>query len=151
MALAGHIIKINLNHSARAQDLLLQTMVECGTGLAIVAEPYHIPQRCGVGDTMNTAAIIRAGTTDSPSINVIKKDRGFVMATWGRIAVVSVYASPNANIASFREPLDRIRDSVLPWMKQDVLIAGDFNAKSTLWGSPRTNPGEIRWSSGRQN
>ena len=140
MALAGRIMQINLNHSARAQDLLLQTMAECGTGLAIVAEPYHIPQRCGVGDTTNTAAIIRAGTTDSPSINVIKKDRGFVMATWGRIAVVSVYASPNANIASFREQLDRIRDSVLPWMKQDVLIAGDFNAKSTLWGSPRTNP-----------
>ena len=140
MVLAGHIIQINLNDSARAQDLLLQTMAECGTVLAIVAEPYHIPQSCGVGDTTNTAAIIRAGTTDSPSINVIKKDRGFVMATWGRIAVVSVYASPNANIASFREQLDRIRDSVLPWMKQDVLIAEDFNAKSTLWGSPRTNP-----------
>ena len=74
MALAGHIIQINLTHSARAQDLLLQTMAECGTVLAIVAEPYHIPQSCGVGDTTNTAAIIRAGTTDFPSINVIKKD-----------------------------------------------------------------------------
>ena len=69
MALAGHIIQINLNNSA---------------------------QSCGVGDTTNTAAIIRAGTTEYPSINLIKKDRGFVMATWGRIAVVSLYASPNA-------------------------------------------------------
>ena len=139
MALAGHIIQINLNHSARAQDLLLQTMAECGIGLAVVAEPYRIPQNCGVGDTTNTAAIVRAGTTDSPNINLIKKDRGFVMATWGRMVVVSMYVSPNAHTASFREQLDKIRDSVLPWMAQDVLVIGDFNAKSTLWGSPRTN------------
>ena len=43
MALAGHIIQANINHSARAQDLLLQTMAELGLGLALVAEPYCIP------------------------------------------------------------------------------------------------------------
>ena len=40
-ALASHIIQANINHSARAQDLLLQTMGELGLGLAVVAEPYR--------------------------------------------------------------------------------------------------------------
>ena len=59
MALAGRIIQINLNQSARAQDLLLQTMAECGIGLAVVAEPYRIPQNNGVGDLTGKTAIIR--------------------------------------------------------------------------------------------
>ena len=46
MALAGRILQSNLNHSARAQDLLLQTMAEWNIGLehiAILAEPYRVP------------------------------------------------------------------------------------------------------------
>ena len=88
MAFAGHIIQINLNHSARAQDLLLQTMAEYEIGLAVVAEPYRIPQDYGVGDTTDTAAIVRAEAIGSPTINIIKRDRGFVAATWGRVVVV---------------------------------------------------------------
>ena len=40
MALAGHIIQANINHSARAQDLLLQAMAELGLGLAVPV-PYR--------------------------------------------------------------------------------------------------------------
>ena len=39
MALAGHIIQGNINHSVRAQDLFLQTMAELGLGLAVPV-PY---------------------------------------------------------------------------------------------------------------
>ena len=73
MALTGRIVQINLNHSARAQDLLLQTMAERGLGLAVAAEPYRIPQRNGVGDTMGTVAVIRAGSIDSPAIVTIHR------------------------------------------------------------------------------
>ena len=72
MALTGRIVQINLNHSARAQDLLLQTMAERGLGLAVAAEPYRIPQRNGV-DTMGTVAVIRAGSIDSPAIVTIHR------------------------------------------------------------------------------
>ena len=40
MVLARRIIQINRNHSARAHDLLMQTMVELGIGLAAVAKSY---------------------------------------------------------------------------------------------------------------
>ena len=43
MALAGHtIIQANVNHSARAQDLLKQTMVEWNIGLATILELYRV-------------------------------------------------------------------------------------------------------------
>ena len=66
MTLAGRIIQANLNHSVGAQDLLLQAMAEHGLGLAVVAEPYRVPQNNYIGDVSGTAAIIRAGSSDPP-------------------------------------------------------------------------------------
>ena len=142
MALAGCIIQANLNHSAAAQDLLLQVVAERGLGLEVVAEPYRIPPNNGIGDTTGRTAIIRAGTTNSPAITEIARGEGFVVAKWGEMSVVGLYVSPNAPISSLQRTLDSIRDWTAPLMKQDLIVMGDFNAKSTLWGSPRTNPRE---------
>ena len=144
MALAGCIIQVNLNHSASAQDLLLQAMAERGLGpLAVVAEPYRVPQHNGTGDTTGRAAIFRAGSNDSPAIRTIETGQGFVIVKWGEMYVAGLYASPNAPVSS-QKMLDEIRDRVAPFMAKDILILGDLNAKSTLWGSPRTNArGEI--------
>ena len=51
----------------------------------------------------------------------------------------AMYASPNAPIESLLRTLDEIRYCVAPFIAQDVLILGDFNAESTLWGSRRTD------------
>ena len=141
MALAGRIIQVNLNHSARAQDLLLQTMTEHDIGIAAVSEPYSVLENPNcVRDLTGTAAIFRMGLTASPALKTIVRNRGFVVALWGRIAIVSLYASPNAPMTIFRKLLDKARDCVAPLIAQDVLVGdfflGDFNAKSTLWGSP---------------
>ena len=144
MAHAGHIIQTNLNHSARAQDLLMQTMAEYGLGLAVVAEPYRIPQNYEIGDSTGTVALIRAGSADSPAINAIVRGNGYVVATWGGAIIVAVYASPNAPISVLQEQLDEIRNNIVPIMARETMVLGDFNAKSTIWGSPRTNPrGEV--------
>lgn len=37
------VLQGNLNHCARAQDLLMQVMAEWGLALAVVAEPYVVP------------------------------------------------------------------------------------------------------------
>ena len=140
MALAGHIIQTNLNHSARAQDLLLQTMAEYGSGLAVVVEPYRIPQDYGIGDNTGTVALIRARSADFPTINTIVRGNGYVVATWGGTIIVGVYASPNAPVSALQEQLDEIRNNIAPLMAQEIMVLGDFNAKSTIWGSPRTNP-----------
>lgn len=140
MALAGHIIQANVNHSASAQDLLLQAMAEHGTGLAVIAEPYRIPQLNCCGDSTGMAAIIRAGKNDSPAITTITKGQGYVIVQWGEMYIAGLYASPNAPLSSLQAMLDDMRNKIAPLMSEDLIICGDFNAKSTLWGSPRTNP-----------
>ena len=45
MALAGRtIIQANVNHSTRAQDLLMQTMAEWNIGQATISELYRVPE-----------------------------------------------------------------------------------------------------------
>ena len=113
MALAGRIIQVNLNHSARAQDLLLQTMTEHDMGIAAVSEPYSVPENPNyVGDLTGTAAIFRMGSTASPALKTIVRSRGFVVASWDGIAIVSLYASPNAPMTTLQILLDKARDCV---------------------------------------
>jgi hypothetical protein len=38
-----NFLQTNANHCARAQDLLMQVMVEWEIDIAVVAEPYMIP------------------------------------------------------------------------------------------------------------
>ena len=95
MALAGRIIQINLNHSARAHDLLMQTMAELGIGLAAVAEPYKVPENLNcVEDLTRTAAIFRAGTNASPTLQMIERGRGFIAAFWGSTVVCTLCTRP---------------------------------------------------------
>ena len=66
MALAGRILQSNLNHSARAQDLLVQTMAEWNIELAILAEPYRVPDSTDwIGDLGARVAIVRRETIGS--------------------------------------------------------------------------------------
>ena len=68
---------------------------------------------------------------------------------WGKTIIVGLYASPNAPITSLQKLLDSVRNCVRWMNNQDVLIFGDFNVKSTRWGSPQTNPrGEavVEWA-----
>ena len=83
--------------------------------------------------------VLRAGSIDSPNIRAIEKGRGYVAAAWDKMILVGLYASPNAPITSLQKLLDNVRNCVRWKNNQDVLILGDFNAKSTYL-SPRTNP-----------
>ena len=134
------IIQTNANHSSTAQDLLLQTMAELDIGLAVVAEPYRVPANNAVGDATSTVMVLRAGSPSSPDIYEIERGNGFAAVTWGDLAVVGVYASPNAPVTALQELLDGVRSCRRRLGSRETLILGDFNAKATAWGSPRTDP-----------
>lgn len=51
----SHIFQVYVNHSASAEDLLTQTMAEWKFNLAVVAEPYRVPDRTDwTGDKLSS-------------------------------------------------------------------------------------------------
>ncbi|CAH2055625.1 unnamed protein product, partial [Iphiclides podalirius] len=119
--------QINLNHCAGAQDLLV---------VAEVAEPYCIPANW-MGDATGTAAIyIPDGTTP---LSVKERGNGFVAADWGKYTIFSVYFSPNKTLAELETLLGDMQAAIRRVAPRPVIVAGDFNAKNTAWGSPATD------------
>lgn len=130
-------MQANINHCARAQDLLAQTMAEWQIKVAVVSEPYFIPNRDDwVSNLEKTVAVVTSiGTT----VESTTKGRDFVLAIVQGIAVFGVYFSPNRSLADFEQMLTELGALVVQVSPAPVLVAGDFNAKSTAWGSPVRN------------
>ncbi|XP_026733956.1 uncharacterized protein LOC113498217 [Trichoplusia ni] len=131
-------LQVNINHCRAAQDLLVQTFAEWLMDVAVVAEPYSVPGSW-LGDDNGSVALLTRSSTDSPPLSLLERGQGYVAAAWGDIALIGVYFSPNrplADFESFLEVLARVADRVAQsW----VLVVGDFNAKSVLWGSRTTD------------
>lgn len=91
--MALSILQANINHSARAQDLLIQSIAEWEVKVAVVSEPYVVPDRQDwVGDHDGLVAIIAPTASGSPPFDKKTKGRGCVLAVIGGIAVIGVHA-----------------------------------------------------------
>nr|BAC06456.1 reverse transcriptase [Papilio xuthus] len=138
--MALHLLQANVNHCARAQDLLIQSMAEWATQIAVVSEPYYVPNRDDwVGDEDSLVALIVPRSARPPSIDGVQKGRGYVGATIGGTLVVGVYCAPSMNLVEFEDLLERVGTLVGRNLPHSVLVMGDFNAKSSAWGSTSTN------------
>ncbi|XP_047544466.1 uncharacterized protein LOC125076778 [Vanessa atalanta] len=138
--MARRCLQANINHSARAQDLLVQSMAEWQIDVAVVSEPYVVHLRDDwVSDHEGVVAIVAPAVAGSPAIEGVARGRGFVVAAVGGVAIVGVYASPNRSLAEFEQLLVEVGALVGQASPNPVLVAGDFNAKSTAWGSPSTD------------
>ncbi|CAH2228538.1 jg28018, partial [Pararge aegeria aegeria] len=120
----GEFLQANLNHCARAQDLLIQHMVEWRIDVVTAAEPYFVPvQSNWAGDTEGLVAIVvpAHGRPLVPKRN----GPGFVAVGWGELTLIGVYFSPNRPLTEFEaflrtlEPVVRgaapAQETGLPW------------------------------------
>ncbi|XP_045541436.1 uncharacterized protein LOC123722921 [Papilio machaon] len=133
------VLQANINHCARAQDLLLQSMAEWSSHVAVVAEPYLIPNRDNwTGDEEELVALVLSRTSGSLTFGNVKKGRGCVVASVGGILMVGVYCPPRKSLSDFEDLLSQI-GTLVGGNSRFVLIAGDFNAKNVAWGCPTTD------------
>ncbi|KAL0803418.1 hypothetical protein ABMA28_017329 [Loxostege sticticalis] len=137
--MALKFLQANINHSARAQDLLFQSMAQWLIDVVVVAEPYFVPPADNwVSDRDGLVALISSASS-SPPLNVVR-GHGFASALVGGIVVIGVYFSPNRPLHEFENFLTEVEALVLRSHPHPVIVAGDLNAKSTAWGSPATDP-----------
>jgi len=145
-------LQVNLNRHWAAQNLLMQNMFEQKIDIACVCEPASAPRTSPrwvvSGDGL--AAIFYGSRQLVDECVSFNTDRNFVVIKYKYLFIISVYIAPSESDREFNVTLDRLA-AVIRSSGGNCIIAGDFNAKSPLWGGPRTNwRGSVleRWAAG---
>ncbi|XP_071578831.1 uncharacterized protein [Temnothorax nylanderi] len=113
-------------------------MAERGCGLGVATEPYWVPPNHSswAGSRCGLVAITWRLTDEPVACSRVEAGDGFVIVKWDRVYVAGVYISPTVDTVTFERVLEDIRISLARILPGQVIVAGDFNAKSALWGSP---------------
>ncbi|XP_071577533.1 uncharacterized protein [Temnothorax nylanderi] len=116
-------------------------MAERGSGLGVAAEPWWVPPNSAswAVDRLSSVAITWRVTGEPVPCSRLEAGDGYVAVRWGNVSVVGVYLPPSWDVARFEMALDAISSCVTRILPGPVVVAGDFNAKSALWGSPVTD------------
>ena len=134
------ILQINLNRCRLAQELMVQSAWEMAVDAVIISEPYRqLPEweNDGVGD----ASIWVTGFSGRfPGVTRNIRTAGIVVADVDETVIVSCYCSPNRR-TDFTAYIDEVEE-ILKEVKipgKGLILAGDFNAKATVWGGKETD------------
>lgn len=129
------ILQINVDRCRDAHDLLYHLATENNIDVCLVAEPNSNITRDWGGHqdakiwTANQSMFIRASGLG----------RGFSWIETANYRIVSCYCSPNSTMDELEAVLDDISKFLRESEKKETIIGGDLNAKSPLWGAPRTD------------
>lgn len=129
-------LQTNLKRARAALDLAYKTIEERRVDIAIVSEPnrHMISRGAWLIDENCNVAI----KNFNKKLRILKNGngKGYVWIEMRDIVVYGCYISPNVPLEHFTEFLGHLRDSMLQQTK-GIVVGGDFNAKSHLWGSPQ--------------
>ncbi|XP_076301989.1 uncharacterized protein LOC143220141 [Lasioglossum baleicum] len=119
-----------------AQELLQQSVSQMGADIVIISEPWSPPPQWhndGYGDASIWIPMLSTGSFDG--IKNIYRSKGIVAVKLGDYTVISCYFSPNVTAETYRDRIAEL-ESFLETINTDLcIVAGDFNAKSPMWGS----------------
>nr|XP_034194873.1 uncharacterized protein LOC117611085 [Osmia lignaria]XP_034195134.1 uncharacterized protein LOC117611288 [Osmia lignaria] len=134
------ILQANINHCRLAHDMLLVSATEKIADLVVVAEPYTIPDNW-FSDTTGRAAIFitNTGLAKCKQTTIVGCGIGYVGISFNGLGIISVYTTPNANPQEVEVQFSALEALVrdLQSSHSKILMLGDFNAKSPLWGADR--------------
>jgi hypothetical protein len=130
------VIQLNVNRSSTVHDLLQRMGEETDADILLVCEPNRkrIDGSDWYVDRLQDAAIKVLGR--ETIVDRYGSGEGHVWIETGPYRFISAYVSPNSGWGVYERRLEEVgvcdRSS-----RRQVLLAGDFNAKSPLWGSKR--------------
>lgn len=129
-----NVLQCNLQRSVAAHALMEKTATENNAAMVIISEPnWNLARRNGLFIDTATNVAIKTYEPFCPRILNYKKGPGFVWIELPQLIVYGCYISPNVNIDDYKSFTTALQLSIRQ-QKKEVLIAGDFNAKSIAWG-----------------
>jgi len=134
-------LQINLNRNLAANQLVFQTAEEIEADVLLISEPAirHGPEDkwCFSTDRMAAVAI----TQRSPLVRHRQgAGVGFSWMSFGDLAVFSCYLRPGTTLQEYALFLGHVEDAIRQLGDVKLILAGDFNAWHTEWGSVVVNP-----------
>ncbi|XP_067216668.1 uncharacterized protein [Linepithema humile] len=136
------VFLVHTNHCRQAHDLLVQNIAELGIRIAVVSEPYCIPDSpFWHGSKDGRAAIYWSRDRLQHGCSLFRIGDNFVAISCGDIKIVSCYIPPEKGedrAATFRRALHGLEE-VVRAAGPRVILCGDFNARSECWRSQITN------------
>lgn len=131
------VLQLNLNHCEAAQELLTHTVFEQKVDVAIISEQYkNLDNASWVSDLTNKAAVWACGDKTLQN-NPLTGQSYYTRAKIGGINFYSCYIPPSVPQDEYEKTLDRLVKDVSNTTRN--IVAGDFNAWATEWGSTYTN------------
>ncbi|XP_041632160.2 uncharacterized protein [Drosophila kikkawai] len=119
-----------------AQDLLSQTAIEQRIDIAILSEPYKAkPEGVWQQSADGGSAIWSCGQPPE-HLSQRASRPGYARAKCQATTIYSCYLPPSMHIDAFKDVIQEIAQDARG--RSPVIIAGDFNAWSTTWGSTAT-------------
>lgn len=128
------VMQVNLGRARNAHDVALATARKEEIDLLIISEPNK-----KIAENRK----FLCDTEKDISVQILNQDvgirrhisgTGFIVLTFNDWALAVGYISPNVRTEIFQDIFDNMME-VLRGEERHLLIAGDFNAKSPLWGA----------------
>lgn len=132
--------------------MLLHQAKELGAGLLLISKPCIIAPSHNwlVSQDGNSAMYFNMNFLNL-RCRLAKQGNRFVAIYCDSYLILSTYVSPNIGLREYNTFLDEL-SGVLSSRVERVIVAGDFNAKASLWGSRITNNRGLlvtRWAAER--
>lgn len=132
-----NILQINVDRSRTAQNMIYKTITEKNIDIVAGQEPNKkIATSKGLlCDNRQDAFII---THSQVPVESFGRGDGYVYVELEQFCIVSCYYSPNTTLYQFKEYLDNL-DVALKNKNKPLIVCGDFNSKSLIFGSSKTD------------
>lgn len=131
------ILYCNLNRSTIAHEMFNIIGEDIGAHFLCCSEPNQgmaKKEKWAVDEKRDVAQWTKEGASTGVDFNKC----GIVGSTFKGITILTCYISPNAPFERFESFLEDLRQ-IAQLHKERLIIIGDFNAWSSLWGSRHTD------------
>jgi len=118
---------------------MVQNVAEYGFDVACVTEPVSVPRSSRWFASANGTAAVFIGSCGIKAKCVTKKiGRNYIVVDFNNFYLFSIYIAPSENNNAFHNTLD-LSLVIHTLGGSRIVVTGDFNLKSTFWGSPRSD------------